>query len=131
MTLAQLWPGRVQLLTRSQAEATVLQIVLGDTARITPDLRDIHLRKLAMMTVPSLGPSVNELVAVRRSSEDFSAWRTALAIALTQVQQLEDDDEGWPEKAAAIVDAELETVRERVQSATKRALRHEAWCRVC
>jgi hypothetical protein len=113
--------GRVQPLVRSESESIVLQAILHEALAAMPDLRHILLHKLAGMTVPSLGSKVDELVAVRRSSEDFAAWRDALAAALAQVEKLRDGDEQWSRQAAAIVDTELGAVRERIHAVTSRS----------
>ena len=115
------WPGRVQPLVRNHAEAMILEAMFDDAARAMPDLRSIHLQKLAAMTIPSLDISVGDLVAVRRSSEDFAKWRVALASALREVQQIEESVEGWVSQAASIVHVELEAVREQVQAETQRS----------
>jgi hypothetical protein len=111
----------VQPLVRSRAESTVLQAMFELTATEMPDLRRIHLQKLASMTIPTLEIKVNELVAVRRHSEDFARWRTALSTALAQVQQLKEEDETWASQASAIVNSELEVVREQVQAEVERS----------
>jgi hypothetical protein len=119
--LARSFRGKVQPLARSEAESVALQAILEDAAASTPDLRNMHLRKLAGMAVPSLSPKISELVAVRRSNEDFAAWRDALTVALSQIEQIKEEDERWVAQASSIVDAELEAVRERVNAAVKRS----------
>jgi hypothetical protein len=119
--IARGWPGKVQPLVRSRAESMVLQVMFELTAMEMPDLRSIHLQKLASMTIPTLEIEVNDLVAVRRNSEDFAKWRTALSTALAQVQQIEEGDETWAGQASAIVNAELDAVREQVQAEVRRS----------
>ncbi len=82
------------------------------------DQRLLSLTTLSRLALPIFTPDTRLVAALRRESEEFANWRSILGVALTQVQGLEVSGQRWACEAAAILDAELEPVRARLQQVT-------------
>lgn len=86
----------------------------------------MNLSKLAALSVPRISP--RGVYAVRRSSEEFAAWRAALGTALGDISSLSADETSWQAEAADAMTSALRPIQTRLEkaatsSAARRALR--------
>jgi hypothetical protein len=105
---------RVHTLARSRLDEEVIRAMLQPR---TTDVRQVNLKKLAALHVPTI-TGINNVIALRKSSADFAEWRNRLGEALTYVGELPEDDESVDE-AAEVVYARLSDGLSQVQKAVK------------
>jgi len=84
------------------------------------DQRQTRLTTLASLSVPDLTGNEGLLVQLRRDSEQFASWRSALGEALSYVREVPESDDGARD-AAAIVSAELKMATTRLVGATQKS----------
>ena len=116
--LVRQFDGRAHPMAYGRQEFEVMASLLR---RTSIDQRYLDLTTLASLNLPRIEGRASELVAVRRSNEDFALWRDALSRALSQIEKISENDESWQADAIAVMHAELTPLRERLQRATKRS----------
>jgi hypothetical protein len=107
---------RAHTLARDRLDEEVIRAFLQ---RPLVDNRQVNLQKLAALHVPTI-TGIDNVVALRRSSEDFAEWRTRLGAALTYVGELGEDEESVGE-AAGVVYAQLSDGLRRIEKGIKRS----------
>jgi hypothetical protein len=93
------------------------EVIRAFLQRPVTDHRQVNLQKLAALHVPTI-TGIDNVVALRKSSEDFAQWRNRLGEALTYVGELGEDDESVDE-AAELVYSQLSDGLSQVQKAVK------------
>jgi hypothetical protein len=107
---------RAHTLARNPLDEEVIRAALQ---RPVTDNRQVNLQKLAALHVPTI-TGIDNVVALRKSSEDFAEWRTRLGEALTYVGELREDDESVDE-AAEVVYAQLSDGLRQVEKGIKKS----------
>jgi hypothetical protein len=95
------------------------EVIRAALQRPVTDNRQVNLQKLAALHVPTI-TGIDNVVALRKSSEDFAEWRTRLGEALTYVGELREDDESVDE-AAEVVYAQLSDGLRQVEKGIKKS----------
>jgi hypothetical protein len=107
---------RAHTLARNRLDEGVIRAMLQ---RPITDKRQVSLQKLAALHVPTI-TGIDNVVALRKSSEDFAEWRTRLGEALTYVGELGEDEESV-DVAAEVVYAQLSDGLSQVNKAVKKS----------
>lgn len=117
------YSGRCHFLARGELEELFSRLLVEQTNNSAPgvDRRMTTVKILAKLDLPDLRPSVDNLLTLRKSGEEFARWRSSLASALAQVDVLRSDSSSRNEDARAIVDSELEPVRASLAKTVKRS----------
>jgi hypothetical protein len=107
---------RAHTLARNPLDEEIIRAYLQ---RPVTDNRQVNMQKLAALHVPTIS-GIDNVVALRKSSEDFAEWRTRLGEALMYVSELGEDDESV-DKAAEVVYAQLSDGLRRVEKGIKKS----------
>jgi hypothetical protein len=119
LLLAEESPGMFNMLLESTEETLLLPHGIFRAKQAAPDLRSLTLAKLAALNLPTL--NAGSIWTVRRSSEEFAQWRTALAAAMRDIDIMSVDDEAWQSEAKNLVSAELRPIQEKLQKTVDRS----------
>ena len=115
----ELWPRRTTPWFITEHQTRIMEDLVQEATHGI-DRRALQLPKLAALELPSLELHTPDLIAVRRSSDTFAAWRQQLGTALSQVELLPDSD-AWQREARAIIADELTPYTERLLSETSKS----------
>jgi len=113
--------GRCHFLARSEIEQIIHRIFIDRAGAAQIDGRRASMRTLLSLDLPDLYPELDNLIALRRSSDEFHNWRLALATALEQVEQFDEGVEQWNVEARKIVQAELEPMRRELEKSVNKS----------
>jgi hypothetical protein len=108
---------KAHILARRGLDQMIVDTLLK---RPVVDNRQLVLKKLAALKVPTLAGDIGSLVDLRRSDADFAEWRTRLGDALSYVGELAEDEESLDE-AAEVVHAQLSDGLSQVEKAVKKS----------
>lgn len=118
--------GRCHFLARSDVEDAIHRVAIDRGGSKLIDGRRSEMRKLLTLELSDLHPRLSDLLALRKSSDEFHAWRAALSNALAKVEQIDDSVEQRGREARGIVHAELEPLRGRLEAAVNKSPALEA-----
>jgi hypothetical protein len=105
------------VLTRDRLDRSMLRALLH---RPMIDNSLIDLQKLATLRVPAMGGSIDALVKIRKSDDDFRKWREHLKEALRDVGSLTEDTSSLKE-ASEIVTTHLSDGLNNIEKAVNKS----------
>jgi hypothetical protein len=108
---------KAHILARRGLDQMIVDTLLQ---RPVVDNRQLVLKKLAALKVPTMVGDINSLIDLRRSDADFAEWRTRLGEALNYVGEL-GEDEGSLDEAAEVVHAQLSDGLSQVEKVVKKS----------
>ena len=115
--IAEQSPRTFSMLIESTEEALLLPIGIFRAKLLAPDVQTMKLAKLAALNLPVLDG--NRIWAVRRSSEEFAKWRTALEVAMRYIDLMSSDDPRWQFEAKQVIASELRPIQQEIDRAVK------------
>jgi hypothetical protein len=108
---------RAHRLFKSQAELD-LWVALGGSRET---LQERTQAKLVALELPKFQHAIPDLVAIRRSSETFAEWRSALATAVARAAPGDEIETSRPAELRRDLAEQLAPFAERVNAETKRS----------
>jgi hypothetical protein len=117
--LAQENLKKFNVLIESAEEALLLPIGIYRATLAAADIQTTKLAKLAALNLPRLDG--NAIWAVRKSSEEFAAWRAALGSAVHDIDLISSGEQRWQAEAKGVIAAELRPMQDKINRAVKKS----------
>lgn len=115
------FPGFFNICKPGSVATLCLDVLLAASGLTRPDRGTQNLNNLLALDVPRLSDMTSNIASLRSRSDEFAEWRSRLNIALSSIEDIEDDDEQWAEIARNTLIDELSPISERLKKAVKRS----------